>query len=587
MCGIFGYVGDKQKAADIVLEGLKLLEYRGYDSWGVAVKIKNSQFAIEKRIGKIGDARISLPQSSLSIGHTRWATHGGVTEKNAHPHTDCKKQIAVVHNGIVENYQELKKGLIEKGHKFISETDTEVVPHLIEENLKHEGFSSSVRDAFNILKGLNAVVVANAASKEIVAAKTGSPLIVGIGDRELLVASDTSAIVKHAKKVIFLKDNEMVILGKDIQLLSLPGGEKLEAKPEEITWSFEISTKGKFDDFMIKEIHEQPNVIGNIVENYSSQIEKLAKDIGDAKGTFFIGAGTAYHAGLFGNYIFSKIAKKHVNTAMASEFNYLEDFLTKDSLIIALSQSGETIDVVEPLNRAKLKGSKIFAITNTPGSTIYRMADYNMLLNAGPEKAVASTKAYIAKITVMLMLAYALNGGIKEIKKSLLEAADEIQRLVSNNSVEQIKKIAKILSGTKNIYAIGRGASYPTALEAALKIKEVSYVPTEGLAGGELKHGTIALISKGTPCIVFAPQDETYESIISNAIEIKSRGGMIIGISPKQLDVFDHFVEVKDVGAGSYMAQVVIAQLLAYYMAVDLHLDPDKPRNLAKSVTVK
>jgi glucosamine--fructose-6-phosphate aminotransferase (isomerizing) len=586
MCGIFGYVGKEDKAADIILEGLKLLEYRGYDSWGVSVK-QGKNLVVEKHVGKIGDAKVNLPQSSLGIGHTRWATHGGVTQKNAHPHLDCSRTIAVVHNGIVENFQELKADLIQKGHTFISETDTEVIPHLIEENLKHEGFSSSVRDAFNALKGLNAVVVANAVSKEIIAAKTGSPLIAGIGDGELFIASDASAIVKHTKDVIFLKDNEMVIMGENIQLLSLPEGKKLEVKPEKITWSFEVSTKGKYSDFMLKEIHEQPNVIRNIAENYLSQIQKVAKDIQNAKGTFFIGAGTASYAALAGTYIFSKIAKKHVNTSVASEFNYLEDFLTKDSLIIALSQSGETIDVVEPLNRAKEKGSKIFAITNTLGSTIYRMADYNMLLNAGPEKAVASTKAYIAKLSVILMLAYSLIGKDEEIKDILLKTADEIERLVSDKTTEEIKKIAKVLSQTKNIYTIGRGVSYPSALEAALKIKEVSYTPTEGLAGGELKHGTIALISKGTPCIVFAPQDETHESIISNAIEIKSRGGMIIGISPKREEVFDYFIEVKNIDSGSYMAQVVAVQLLAYYMALELGLDADKPRNLAKSVTVK
>ena len=442
MCGIFGYVGNKQQAADIVLEGLKLLEYRGYDSWGIAVK-QGKKLVYEKHVGKIGDAKINLPQSALGIGHTRWATHGGVTEKNAHPHMDCTKTIAVVHNGIVENFQELKEELIEKGHKFISETDTEVIPHLVEENLKHEGFSSSVRDAFNLLKGLNAVVIANAVSKEIVAAKTGSPLICGIGDEELLVASDASAIVKHTKKVIFLKDNEMVIMGKDVQLLSLPEGKKLEVKPERITWSFEISTKGDFSDFMIKEIHEQPNVIRNIAENYSSQVEKLAKDVQRAKGTFFIGAGTASYAALAGTYMFSKIAKKHINTSVASEFNYLEDFLTKDSLIIALSQSGETIDVVEPLIRAKEKGCKIIAITNTLGSTIYRMADCNMLLNAGPEKAVASTKAYIAKVSVILMLAYSLVGQIEKARNILLKTADEIRRLLSKKTVDQIKTIAK------------------------------------------------------------------------------------------------------------------------------------------------
>ncbi len=595
MCGIFGYVGSQGKAANIVLEGLKLLEYRGYDSWGVVAKVKSlgmeNSFIVEKHVGKIGDShlnsQLSTLNSQLALGHTRWATHGGVTVANAHPHVDCTKSIAVVHNGIVENFQELKADLIKKGHKFVSETDTEVIPHLVEEFLKEKGFASAVRDTFNSLRGLNAIVVANAKSSEIVVAKNGSPLIIGIGKDEFFVSSDVVGIVDHTRNVIFLKDNQMVILGKNIQLISLPKGEKLEVKPEKINWKFEKSDKGKFKDFMIKEIHEQPNVIRNIAENYSSQVEKLVKDIQKAKGTFFIGAGTAYHAGLAGTYLFSKIAKKHVNTAVASEFNYLEDFLTKDSLIIALSQSGETIDVVEPLNRAKKKGSKIFAITNTLGSTIYRMANYNMLLGAGPEKAVASTKAYIAKVSIILMLAYSLIGKANDAKNILLKTADEIQRLLAKKTVDEIKKIAKILSHAKNIYVIGRGVSYPTALEGALKIKEVSYVPTEGLAGGELKHGTIALISHGTPCIVFAPNDETYESIISNAIEIKSRGGIIVGISPKKAEVFDHFVEVKDLDSGSYIAQVVVAQLTSYYMAVDLKLDPDKPRNLAKSVTVK
>jgi glutamine---fructose-6-phosphate transaminase (isomerizing) len=586
MCGIFGYVGKLNKAAEITLEGLKLLEYRGYDSWGVAVK-QGKKIVFEKHVGKIGDAKVNLPESTLGIGHTRWATHGGVTEKNAHPHMDCAKTIAVVHNGIVENFQELKADLIKKGHKFVSETDTEVIPHLVEENLKHEGFSSSVRDAFNALKGLNAVVVANAVSKEIVAAKTGSPLIAGIGDGELFIASDASAIVRHTKKVIFLKDNEMVIIGKDIQLISLPGGERIEVKPETVNWSYEISTKGIYPDFMIKEIYEQPTVIRNIANNYSDQIEKLAKIIKNARGTYFIGAGTASYAALAGTYLLSKIAKRHVNTTVASEFNYLEDFLTKESLIIALSQSGETIDVVEPLNRAKEKGCKVFAITNTLGSSIYRMADYNMLLNAGPEKAVASTKAYIAKVSVILMLAYAFIGEIEKAKEILLNTANEIQRLTSKDSVDQIKNVAKFLSKVRNVYSIGRGVSYSSALESALKIKEVSYIPTEGLAGGELKHGTLALISKGVPCIVFAPLDETHESIISNAIEIKARGGTIIGISPQRAEVFDHFIEVKDLDCGSYIAQVVVAQLLAYYIAVRLGLDPDKPRNLAKSVTVK
>lgn len=586
MCGIFGYVGKQNKAANIVLEGLKLLEYRGYDSWGVAVK-EDKKLKVDKHVGKIGDAKVELPQSSLGIGHTRWATHGKVTDKNAHPHTDCTKTIAVVHNGIVENFQELKAELIKKGHKFISETDTEVISHLIEENLKKEGFSSSVRDAFNRLQGLSAIVVAYAPSREIVVAKNGSPLIIGMGEDEFFVSSDIVGILKHTKKVIFLKDNEMAILGKSLQLLSLPQGDKLKAESEKITWKFETATKGKFADFMIKEIHEQPTVIRNIAGNYSGQINALTKMIKGAHGTFFIGAGTAFHAGLAGTYFFSKIAKRHVNTAPASEFNYLEDFLTDKSLIIALSQSGETIDVIEPLNRAKAKGCKIAAITNTLGSSIYRMADYNILLNAGVEKAVASTKAYTAKLCIMLMLSYGIIGKLNEIKPILFSAADEIDRILNKKNTEKIKKIAEFLSKSKNVYVIGRGISYPTALEAALKIKEVSYVPTEGLAGGELKHGTIALIEKGVPCIVFAPKDETYESVISNAIEISSRGGTIIGISPENSPAFDYWLEVEDGSVGSYLVQVVAAQLLSYYMAVNLGCDSDKPRNLAKSVTVK
>lgn len=586
MCGIFGYVGNKNNTAQIVLEGLKLLEYRGYDSWGIAVK-KEKKLEVDKHVGKIGNATTYLPKSSLGIGHTRWATHGGVTEKNAHPHLDCTGSIAVVHNGIVENFQELKEELIKKGHKFISETDTEVIPHLVEEKLKKEGFASSVRDTFSALRGLNAVVIANATSKEIIVAKNGSPLIVGIGENEYFASSDVVGIVDHTRKVIFLRDNEMVILGKNIQLISLPKGHKLPVKPETINWKFEKSTKGKYKDFMIKEIHEQPIIIRNIAKTYSDQINELAKMVDQAKGTFFIGAGTAYHAALGGTYLFSQIAHKHVNTAVASEFNYMEDFLTKDSLIIALSQSGETIDVVEPLNRAKQKRNKLVAITNSLGSTIYRMADYNVLLNAGVEKAVASTKAYVAKLSVLIILVFALIGKINKAKEILLQTALEVERLLDKNTENQIKKIAKFLSKAKNIYAIGRGFSYSSAIEAALKIKEVTYISTEGLAGGELKHGTIALIGKGTSCLVFAPKDETYASIISNAIEIKSRGGIIIGISPENSSVFDHFVKVNDMGVGSYAAQIVVAQLLAYYMAVDLGLDADKPRNLAKSVTVK
>lgn len=596
MCGIFGYVGKKDNASQLVLDGIKLLEYRGYDSWGVAAKTTNKatsdiELKVEKYTGKIIDNedkyKLKDFKSNLAIGHTRWATHGGVTVPNAHPHVDCTKQIAVIHNGIVENFSEIKNELLKKGHKFHSETDTEIIPHLIEEYLKNEGFASAARDAFNRLSGLNAIVVMYLPSLEIIAAKTGSPLVLGENKDGLFVASDASGIIKHTKKLVFLKDQQMAILGKTIQVISLPHGKKVKVEFEEVNWEVEDVNKGTYEHFMIKEIHEQAKVIRNISETYTSQVNVLAESIKKARGTFIIGAGTAYNAGLVGTYLFSKIANTHINMAVASEFNYLEDFLTPESLIIALTQSGETIDVVEPLQRAQKKGSTVSAIVNVLGSTIYRMADHKILLGAGPEKAVASTKAYTAKLAILLMLAFALKKKQKTASIALEAAALEIHRLLQRKSMKQIEEIAELLLKTDNIYIVGRGVSYPSALEAALKVKEVSYIHTEGLAGGELKHGTIALITEGTPCIVFAPNDETFEAMISNAIEIKARGGVLIGISPFKHDIFDHWIEVKDTGDASVISQIVPAQILAYYLALKKGLDPDKPRNLAKSVTVK
>ena len=597
MCGIFGYVGKKTNVGEMILEGLRLLEYRGYDSWGVAVKNKK-KIEYKKDIGKIGDAKVDFDKSNIGIGHTRWATHGGVTVKNAHPHLDCKNQIAVVHNGIIENFQELKVDLLKKGHKFISETDTEVFPHLVEELLKTNRFEVAFRLAFNSIKGLSAIIAINVKTDEIAAAKIGPPLVVGVGrwpggaagpegENELYISSDPNGIAKHTQKAIFIKDNEMVVLGKKLQLFSLPSGSKISPSFETLEKSLKEEGKGNYRHFMIKEISEQPKVLENIAENYSEEIEELGKNIKQAFGTYFIGAGTAYYAALGGAYLFSKIAKKHVNHASASEFNYLEDFLTDKSLIIALSQSGETIDVIEPLQRAKKKGSKIIALTNVKGSSIYRMADHKILLGAGPERAVASTKAYLAKLGILLMLAYAMKGEVAEGRKLVEAASREAKRLLDEKSAENIKKIASFLSSKEHIFILGRGSSYPSALEAGLKIREVSYLHAEGLAGGELKHGALALISKGTPCIVFAPNDETYGAIMSNAMEVRARGGVIIGVSHKNSEIFDYFIEVKDISEGSLLAQIVPAQLLAYYIAVLKNLDPDKPRNLAKSVTVK
>lgn len=588
MCGIFGYVGNRTDAANIVLEGLKLLEYRGYDSWGVSVKV-GKKLNVDKHVGKIGQAIVNLPKSNLGIGHTRWATHGGVTVANAHPHIDCSRSIAVVHNGIVENFQDLKKELLKSGHKFVSQTDTEVIAHLIEENFKKGmGFATSVRHAFNLLHGLNAIVIANAVSKEIIAAKTGSPLIAGVGDNEFFVASDASGIVAYTRKVFFLEDNQMLILGKTLKVIQLPEGKEIKPVFHNINWKFEIGEKGKFKHFFLKEVFDQPQIIENIALNYKEQTKKFAHLIDDAFGTFMLACGSASYAALAATYLFSKVAKKHVNFGIGSEFIYLEDYVTKGTLVIPISQSGESIDVTEPVIRAKEKGATIAAIVNVLGSTLYRLSDHKVLIGAGVERSVAATKSFIAMVAVILLTAYTLAKKQDEGEKLLMHAASDVKKILKEKSLQKIKKLADELKSKQHIFIIGRGLSYATALETTLKMKETSYIHAEGFAGGELKHGVIALIEKGTPCIAFAPNDETYDDIISNAQEIKARGGLIIGIGPKDNPVFDRFLQTVDAGDATIIPQVVVAQLLAYNLALKKGIkDPDKPRNLAKSVTVK
>ena len=587
MCGIFGYVGKKDNAAEIVFEGLKLLEYRGYDSWGVAVR-NGKGVDVDKHVGKIGQARVNLLGSNIGIGHTRWATHGGVTIENAHPHLDCKKQIAVIHNGIVENHEEIKTELVKKGHKFISETDTEVIAHLVEEYLKKEGFASAVRDTFNRLKGLNAIVIMNSKSREIIAAKTGSPLVIGINNHGFFVASDASGILKHTKKAIFLEDNQMVILGDKLKLIKLPEGKEIEPLFHTIEWKFEQAQKGNFKHFFIKEIFEQPEIVNNIALNYKQETKKLAALINNAFGTFMVACGSASYAALAGTYLFSRIVKKHINFSVGSEFKYLEDYITPETLVIPISQSGESVDVIEPVVSAKKKKATIAAIVNVLGSTLYRVADHKILLGAGMEKSVVATKSLTAILAILILTAYTLAKKQKEGEDLLIKAAENIKIILQKKFTDEIKTLAEELKKKEHVYIIGRGLSYATALEATLKLKEATYIHAEGFAGGELKHGVIALIDKGTPCIVFAPNDETYDDIISNATEIKARGGFIIGIGPKNNDIFDRFLETNDVSDATIIPQVVIAQLLAYYLALKRGIkDPDKPRNLAKSVTVK
>ncbi|MBI2611419.1 glutamine--fructose-6-phosphate transaminase (isomerizing) [Candidatus Gottesmanbacteria bacterium] len=588
MCGIFGYVGKNKNAGDLVLEGLRILEYRGYDSWGIAT-LNNSSIKITKKAGKIPQSKIKFNSSPIALGHTRWATHGGVTDINAHPHLDCTGNLAIIHNGIIENYDQLKKTLSHSNHRFSSETDTEIAIHLIE-SYKRSGlsFREAVRKAFNQFEGLNAIIVIDAETKTFIAAKTGSPLVVGRGKGEgNYIASDAPALIKHTNILHFVEDGEMIEMNSiDIKCFDQKTGRPKSLKWQTIHWKFESIDKGKYPHFMLKEIYEQPKVIKSILNQGESTIKDLGKLIKHSYGTYLVACGTAAYAALAGTYLFSKIAKRHVNYTVGSEFGYQLDFLKKGSLVIALSQSGETIDVIDAVKKAKEQEATIYALVNTLGSTLYRMADYKSLLLAGPEKAVASTKAFTAKLTYLILLAYALAESHNKGKK-LVEKAIIATNFIFQHEIENIKNIVKDIFRSQHIYAIGRGLAYPIALEAALKIKEISYIHAEGMASGELKHGPIALVEEGTPCIAFLPDDETYGANLAGAMEMEARGAKIIGISFKNHEVFDYFIEVKDAGPASIIPETIAVQLLAYYLSIARGLDPDKPRNLAKSVTVK
>src|SRR5215212_2567723 len=592
MCGIFGYVGARTDAPGLVLHGLKQLEYRGYDSWGIAVPHDGS-ILVEKRIGKSGQAETTLPASSIGLGHTRWATHGGVSDLNAHPHLDCTGRLAIIHNGIVQNHAALRHELQDRGHQFDSETDTEVVAHLLEEEVARRGdgpkdLVQGLMAAFRRLEGLNAIGALDVASRSLVAAKNGSPMTLGWANDGMLLASDYSAILEHTRQMTFLDEYQAALLTPDgIVIYDVTTGEEIAANVTEVEWSAEQADLQGFPDFMSKEIHEQPHVLRRIARERRADAQGLAELIRGAEETHMVGCGTAAHAAMAGQYLLARVAGRRAFYANGSEFGYLEKFLGPGSLAVALSQSGETIDVIESVKGAKARGASLAAIVNVEGSTLYRLADHAVLLGAGPERCVLATKSFTAKLGVLLLTAYAYDGRVAEAAGLLEQAANEIEALLSDWRRDYIRQIAEEIYLQEHLYVIGRGPSYPMALEAALKVKEVSYVHAEGFAGGELKHGVIALIEPGTPCLVLAPNDETRDDILSGAMEVKARGGVIIGISPTTDDAFDVHIPVADAGEASGIVQAVPGQLLGYYLALLRGHDPDKPRNLAKSVTVK
>ena len=590
MCGIFGYVGSRNNAGQLVVKGLKNLEYRGYDSWGVACKVGDAVL-VEKDIGKISAVNESefAHDCGMAISHTRWATHGGVTAMNAHPHLNEAGTIAVVHNGIIENFQSLRNELKEKGYTFKSETDTEVIPYIIEEEMKTTpDFASAVRKACAKFDGRYGILAFHTESNTLVATRTGSPLIVGVGEDGYFIASDIPAFMEHTKTVQYLDDGEMLVTdGKSILFTDLETGEEHPKREIEITWSVEQAQKGEYAHFMLKEIMEQKDSIARAVNQDDDQIKVIADAIKNAQGTFLVGSGTAHKACMAAEYFFSVIAKHHVNVTSGGEFKVHHHFLKPESLMIVVSQSGETADTLEAMKVAKSKGAKVLAIVNAEGSTIDREADYTLLINAGPERAVASTKALTGQMAVLMMIAHAMNDKLHEGKTLLLNTVSSINDMLNPRYIDFLEEVAQEIQHHEDLYIIGKSWNYPIALESAIKIQEVSYIHAEGFAASELKHGPIALIEEGTPCIALLGNDEVTPDIISNTIELKARGAQTIAIAPENNEAFDTWIKVPDVGVAQAIVNVIPIQVLAYFLAVKRGKDPDMPRNLAKSVTVK
>jgi len=591
MCGIVACLLN-DKAAPVLLECVRRLEYRGYDSVGIATL--SGDIYIKKGEGKIDDVQKKLDLTNIpgnmGIAHVRWATHGLPTGNNAHPHIDCKKRIAVVHNGIIENYKELKDILQDEGHIFTSDTDTEVIAHLIEKYMEMgNGLEAATRLATKDIKGSYAIAAISADEpNKIIGVRKESPLIVGVGDNESFIASDVPAILKHTKKVIYLNDNEMVVLDPSGVLIKDMDGNILDKKVNIIEWSSDMAEKGGYKHFMLKEIHEQPEVIKNTLMEFS-EIEKVVAKFPEFKRICFVACGTSYHASLVGKYLFETLLGIPTDLVLASEFIFSEGALDAKTLVILISQSGETADTLKALKIANKK-SETLAIVNVLGSTATREADHVIYTRAGPEIGVAATKTYISQLISIYMLAIAMNGDNK-----LLETLQIVPNYVKHalEREDEIIQIAKKYKDSSDFFFIGRGFSYPTALEGALKLKEITYIHGEGYAAGELKHGPLALIDDDIPVLAVVPPGESHDKTLSNIEEVKARGARIIALGSSEDEALRS--EANDIiglkGEITEMLSpipyVVPLQLLSYYISIERGIDPDKPKNLAKCVTVE
>ncbi len=586
MCGIIGYKG-QGNAISIVINGLKTLEYRGYDSWGIGC-LNNNSFSTHKKIGQIGNVlieNIPVEQANICLGHTRWATSGSVTQTNAHPHLSNNKQILVVHNGIIENFQELKEFLMQKKINFYSQTDTEIIPNLIQYYLsQNNSFKESVRKTMQRLEGSSAFVAINEKG-EMAGARDGSPLVLGKNNNDFFAASDVPAFLNHTNQAIYLNDGQMFHINSKLEIFDVKTNQEIQYNIKTIDWTIEDAKKGNYKHFMLKEICEQKHTIKQSIEQDKKLIQEVTQMIKNAKGVFFVACGTSYNACLSASYLFSEICNMHINVVLASEFPHYQNFLNKDTLMIAVSQSGETADLLDAVKVAKAKGVKVISIVNVMGSTLMRISDKTIMMNAGPEICVLSTKSYTSQVAIFILLAYSVANKFQEGKSYIEEACGYVDEVIDNN-IEDLKELAEKIKNQKDFFLIGRDLACPSAMEGALKIKEVSYIHAEGFAGGELKHGPIALIEQGVPVIVLHTE-KTRKQILSNALEVKLRGAYIIGIDDQPNDAFDFYIYVPTAGITDPLLDIIPIQILSYYLALARNCDPDKPRNLAKSVTVR
>jgi glucosamine--fructose-6-phosphate aminotransferase (isomerizing) len=609
MCGIVGYIGQKQKGLEVVLDGLQALEYRGYDSAGVAY-VSGNQLTVTKQVGRVQTLRDSVPageKAGLAIGHTRWATHGGVTLKNAHPHFNSDKTIMVVHNGIIENFTELKAHLQKQGYRFVSDTDTEVIPHLIDFYFHKTGnFTEAFKQTLDQLRGAYAIAVITTHEPDtLYAARLGSPLVLGVGTRECIVASDASALMEHTQKVVYINDYEFVRATHDGTYIvhDFKNARDVKRAAQELDYDAASADKGNFAHFMLKEIHEAPQTIrsatlGRIRPESGSVklggLEDVADQLKFIDRIVITACGTSYYAGLVGEYLIEELAGVPVEVQLASEFKYRHEPFSRGTALLAISQSGETADTIAALKKVENYGVLRLGVVNAIGSTIARMTDAGVYCHAGPEQAVASTKAFIAQVSVLTLIALHLSRASTATFKPLLRELDTLPGKAEQvlAQAKTIERIAKHYAKYRDFLYIGRGYGYPCALEGALKLKEISYVHAEGYAAGEMKHGPLAMIEPDFPTFAIATDGPLLKKTYSNIEEIRARKGKVIAIATEGNKAISKLADdviyiPKTLEQTSPILVAIVMQLFSYYMTVQKGYDVDRPRNLAKSVTVE